>query len=164
MIPLLLFSNVRCNYENSKNTLQQHATWENYGGGADQSKFVVVDDITKSNVGKLKEVWFYPTRDNISYYFNPIVVDTIMYVLARNNSLVALNATNGNEIWIHSNLQGIARRGINYWESEDKKGRRLIFQKNDYLEEIDALTGKSISNFGTKGVVDLREGLGRDPK
>ena len=164
LITLLLFTNIGCNYKNSKKTFQQHATWENYGGGPDQSKFVVVDDITKSNVDKLKEVWFYPTRDNISYNFNPIVVDTVMYVLARNNSLVALNAKNGNEIWIHSKLQGIARRGINYWESEDKKDRRLIFQKNDYLEEIDAVTGKSISNFGTNGVVNLREGLGRDPK
>jgi len=164
LISLLLFTNIRCNYEHNKNAFRQHATWENYGGGADQSKFVVVDDITKSNVGKLKEVWFYPTGDNTSYYFNPVIVDTVMYVLARDNSLVALNAKNGNEIWIHSKLEGIARRGINYWESEDKKDRRLIFQKNDFLEEIDALTGKSILNFGTNGVVDLREGLGRDPK
>ena len=42
-----------------------------------------------------------------------------MYVLARNNSLVALDATTGKEIWVHENLQGIAPRGINYWESRD---------------------------------------------
>ena len=34
---------------------------------------------------------------------------------------------------------------------------------NDYLQEIDAATGLSITTFGTNGVVDLREGLGRDP-
>jgi len=153
---------IGCNTENKNN--DQHTSWENYGGGSDQSKFVTVKDITKSNVGQLKEVWFYPTRDNKSYNFNPIIVDTVMYVLARNNSLVALDARNGNEIWVHSNLEGIARRGINYWESADRKDRRLIFQKNDYLEEIDAQTGKTIDNFGDKGVVDLREGLGRDPK
>jgi len=93
----------------------QHTTWENYGGGPDQSKYVVLDDITKSNVHQLKEAWFYPTRDNKTYNFNPIVVDTVMYVLARNNSLVALDARNGKEIWIHSNLQDIAWRGINFY-------------------------------------------------
>ena len=50
-----------------------------------------------------------------------------MYVLARNNSLVALDATTGKEIWIHEDLQGIAPRGINYWESKDRSDRRLLF-------------------------------------
>jgi quinoprotein glucose dehydrogenase len=164
MITFFSFTIVGCNYENSKNSLPQHSKWQNYGGGSDQSKFVVVNDITKSNVDKLKIAWFYPTRDKISYAFNPIIVDSVMYVMARNNSLVALNAKNGKEIWIHTNLKGLTRRGINYWESADRKDRRLIFQKNDYLQEIDAVTGKSILDFGTNGVVDLREGLGRDPK
>src|SRR5262249_54431202 len=43
------------------------------------------------------------------------------------------------------------------------KDRRLIFSMNDYLQEIDARTGTSIFSFGKDGVVDLREGLGRDP-
>jgi hypothetical protein len=29
-------------------------------------------------------------------------------------------------------------RGINYWESQDHKDRRLIFSINSYLQEIDA--------------------------
>ncbi|MBK5270996.1 MAG: PQQ-binding-like beta-propeller repeat protein, partial [Bacteroidia bacterium] len=86
-----------------------------------------------------------------------------MYVLAKNSSLVALNVKTGKEIWIHSNLRGITGRGINYWESKDRKDRRLLFQMNNYLQAIDALTGKSILTFGNKGLVDLKEGLGRDP-
>jgi quinoprotein glucose dehydrogenase len=35
---------------------------------------------------------------------------------------------------------------------------------NDFLEEIDARTGKSILTFGAGGLVNLKEGLGRDPK
>ena len=95
--------------------------------------------------------------------FNPIVVDNVAYVLARNNSLVALDATTGKEIWIHEDLRGIAPRGINYWESKDRSDRRLLFQMNSYLQAIDARTGKSIMTFGTDGVVNLREGLRRDP-
>ena len=86
-----------------------------------------------------------------------------MYVLARNYSLVALDAESGKEIWIHENLAGISTRGIAYWESKDRSDRRLIFSMNDYLEEIDARTGKSILSFGKEGLVDLRQGLGRDP-
>ncbi len=80
----------------------------------------------------------------------PIVVGTTMYVLAKNQSLVALDATTGKELWIHAGLRGIARRGINYWESPDGKDRRLIFQINNDLQAIDAATGKSILTFGNE--------------
>lgn len=141
-----------------------HRKWTNYGGGADQSKYVVAEDINKNTVGQLQVAWSYSTGDERIYQWNPIVVDTIMYVLAKNSSLVALNAITGKEIWIHANLRGITGRGINYWESKDRKDRRLLFQMNNYLQAIDALTGKSILTFGNKGLVDLKEGMGRDPK
>ena len=53
---------------------------------------------------------------------------------------------------------------IDYWESPDRSDRRLLFAANNFLEEIDALTGKSILDFGKDGRVDLRAGLGRDPE
>jgi quinoprotein glucose dehydrogenase len=142
---------------------QDHQTWRDYGGGPDNSKYVALDQITKKNVGQLAVAWSYPTRDHNAYAFNPIIVGNTMYVMARGSSLVALNATTGKEIWVHENLPSISYRGVNYWESKDGKDRRLIFQINHYLEEIDAATGKSILTFGDKGLVDLRVGLGRDP-
>ncbi len=143
---------------------QNHKTWADYGGGPDSSHFVALDQINKSNVSQLQVAWTYPTGDNHSYLFNPIVVDNVMYVLARNNSLVALDAGTGKEIWIHANLPGLTTRGISYWESPDRKDRRLIFAINNYLEEIDARSGKSILTFGNHGLVDLKQGLGRDPR
>ncbi len=137
--------------------------WRDYGGGPDNSRYLTLDQIKKSNVDRLGVAWTYPTRDTIAYVFNPIVVDNMMYVLARNNSLVALDATTGKELWVHEGLQGIAPRGINYWESRDRSDRRLLFQMNSYLQAIDARTGQSILTFGTDGAVNLREGLGRDP-
>jgi quinoprotein glucose dehydrogenase len=145
------------------NAQENHRTWSEYGSGPDSSKYVAFNQMTKSNVGQLAVAWTYPTRDSSSYLFNPIVVGDTMYVLARNNSLVALNAETGKEKWVHEGLYGIATRGINYWESKDHKDRRLIFQINHFIEEIDASTGLSILTFGKKGLVDLREGLGRDP-
>ncbi|MGH9584221.1 MAG: pyrroloquinoline quinone-dependent dehydrogenase, partial [Bryobacteraceae bacterium] len=55
-------------------------------------------------------------------------------------------------------------RGINYWQSKDGIERRLFFARDNRLYAIDARTGKTIPSFGKRGTVDLREGLGRDPK
>ena len=143
---------------------QDYKTWKDYGGGPDSSHFVDLKQIDKSNVNQLETAWIYPTGDDRSYVFNPIVVDNVMYVLARNSSLVALDAATGKEIWIHENLPGLATRGIAYWESKDRKDRRLVFAINNHLQEIDARTGKSILTFGNNGLVDLRQGLGRDPE
>lgn len=143
---------------------QNHKQWADYGGGPDSSHFVALDQINKSNVSQLQVAWVYPTEDDHAYLFNPIVVDNVMYLLAKNSSLVAVDAATGKEIWIHENLPGLTTRGIAYWESKSRKDRRLIFAINDYLEEIDASTGESVLTFGKRGLVDLREGLGRDPR
>ena len=124
---------------------------------------MVTQDITKKNVSKLEVAWMYPTGDERAYQFNPVIVDNVMYVLAKNSSLVAIDVVTRKELWIHANLRGITNRGINYWQSKDGKDRRLLFALEDTLQAIDARTGKSILSFGKNGVVDLREGLGRDP-
>lgn len=160
VIPILVMF-IGC--QSSDISPQQHTTWKDYGGGPDQSKYVEMDQITKQNIKNLEEYWFYPTGDKNIYQFNPLIVDSLMFVLAKNNSIVALNVETGEEVWIHANLSGIARRGLNYWESEDKKDKRIIFQMNNYLQAIDAESGKSITSFGSGGLVDLREGLGREP-
>jgi quinoprotein glucose dehydrogenase len=138
-----------------------YTTWKQYGGGPDQSKYFNASQITKENVNQMQVAWVYPSMDSVFNFFSPIVVDTIMYVMAKNYSLVAINALTGKEIWIHANLQGLTRRGINYWESKDRKDRRLLFTLNNTLQAIDALTGKSVMTFGKNGYVDMREGLDR---
>ena len=140
-----------------------HTTWSQYGGGPDQSKYFNATEITKDNVSQLQIAWSYATEDNIPYMFQPIVADTMMFVYGKNSSLIALSILTGKEIWIHTNLQGISRRGINYWESSDKKDKRLVFTLNNSIQEIDAITGKSIMSFGNNGYVDMRVGLDREP-
>ncbi len=144
-------------------SFDDHSTWTHYGGSPDQSRYFVGSEITKENVHQLEVAWIYPTEERFFNFFSPIIVDTTMYLLGKNNSLIAVNAETGKEIWIHANLKGITRRGINYWESKDKKDKRLIFTLNNSLQAIDAVTGESITSFGNDGYVDLREGLGRDP-
>jgi quinoprotein glucose dehydrogenase len=163
VLAVLLFSMVLPYQHRLAHGQQDHTAWGDYEGGPDNSKYVALDRITKSNVGQLRIAWSYSTRDANTYSFNPIIAGNVMYVLARGSSLVALNATTGKEIWVHENLPGISYRGVNYWESKNHHDHRLIFQINHYLEEIDADTGKSNLKIGTGGLVDLRFGLGRDP-
>jgi len=145
---------------------QSHTTWSDYGGAADSAQYSALRQIDRSNVNRLEVAWTYPTGDGRRYLFNPIVVDGLMYVLARNNSIVALDAATGKEVWTHAPDPPagiITNRGINYWESKDRTDRRLLFAANHFLQAIDARTGKAIPSFGNAGRVDLKEGLGRDP-
>jgi len=162
-IALLCLFLCSCSTETPSDHPDSHKTWQQYGGAPDQSKYFDALQITKQNVSHMKVAWIYPAGDSIPYFFSPIVVDTIMYVLAKNSSLIAVNAMTGKEIWIHAGLNGISRRGINYWESKDKMDKRLLFTLNNSLQAIDAMTGKSIMTFGENGYVDLRKGLDRDP-
>ena len=90
-----------------------------------------------------------------------------MYVMAHDNSICTLNDATGKELWRHEpdpDTVAITDRGINYWESKDRSERRLFFAANHVLQALDAHTGKPIESFGKAGRVDLKEGLGRDPK
>src|SRR6185295_9554837 len=137
-------------------------TWRQYLGSSDSSQYSSLDQINKKNVAQIQVAWTYPVGDTRTYRFNPIVVDTVMYTLAKNLSIVALDAATGKEIWTHANQGGVGDRGINYWESADRKDRRLLYINGGFLTAIDAQTGTTIETFGEAGKVDLRLGLHRD--
>src|SRR5437763_8606441 len=137
-------------------------TWRQYLGGADSSQYSSLDQINRKNVAQLQVAWTLPTGDMRTYRFNPIVVDNVMYTLAKNMSLVAIDAATGKEIWTHENQGAIGDRGMNYWESADRKDRRLLFVNAGFLTAVDASNGKTIETLGEKGKVDLRLGLNRD--
>jgi quinoprotein glucose dehydrogenase len=144
-----------------------YKTWSDYGGSSDAAQYSALTQINRSNVAKLQEAWRFPTGDNNRYFFNPLVVDNTIYVMAKKSSIVALNAATGKEIWTYTpdpDTTVITHRGINYWESKDRSDRRLLFASNHALRALDARTGKIIPTFGDNGKVDLKQGLDRDPK
>ena len=77
-----------------------YTTWRTYGGGGHSSQYSALDQINKSNVTQLQVAWSFPVGER-SFVFNPIVVDDVMYVLARDNEIVALDAATGRELWAH---------------------------------------------------------------
>jgi quinoprotein glucose dehydrogenase len=136
--------------------------WTGYGGGPDNARYFPSSQVTRVNVRDLQVAWTYPFGDTGS---SPIVVRGVIYGRGRNGSLVALDAATGQERWVRESMTGMTSRGMNYWESADGRDRRLIFAMASLLQEVDAVTGKSIMSFGTDGVVDLRVGLdGRAPE
>ena len=70
--------------------------------------------------------WTFPVGER-SFDFNPIVVDGVMYVLARENEIVALDAATGKELWAHPNEGAVSARGMNYWQNVDGSDRRLLY-------------------------------------
>ena len=145
---------------------QDHLTWRDYGGAPDSAQYSALTQINRETVARLKVAWTYETGDHSRYSFNPLVVDSTMYVLAKNNSIVAVDAATGRELWSYApeaSLKIITSRGFNYWENADHKDRRILFASNHTLRALDATTGKPVVSFGKQGRVDLRLGLDRDP-
>ena len=136
------------------------ATWDQYLGGSDSSQYSSLDQIDKRNVTQLGVAWTYETGE--AYQFNPLIVGNVMYVLAQKRSIVALDAETGKELWRHENEGQVGARGMNYWESEDRSDRRLLYLNQGMLTAIDARTGDSIPSFGDNGKVDIRIGLDVD--
>ena len=134
--------------------------WRDYAGGGDSSRYVAATQITKANVSQLQVAWSYAPGVTD---FNPLVVRGMVYGRGPNNSFVALDAATGRQLWVHDNVEGFNGRGVNYWESAGGKERRLIFSANNFLQQLDAVTGERVSSFGVDGRVDLRVGLDRDP-
>ncbi|HEX5228416.1 MAG TPA: PQQ-binding-like beta-propeller repeat protein [Bryobacteraceae bacterium] len=142
-----------------------HKDWTQYLGGPDSAQYSSLKQINKSNVNQLQVAWTYATEDKTNYDFNPIVVDGVMYVMAKSNSLVALDAATGKELWVHpNNSRAVTSRGVTYWQSKDGSDRRLLYCVNNYLIAINAKTGEPVTSFGDDGRTDLRVGYDRDVK
>jgi len=145
------------------------AGWSDYLGGPDSSHYSPLKQINASNVNKIEAAWTYPAPDGTSV-FCPLVVDNIAYISAKGGALVALDATTGKELWVHSfgtgggGRGGISgQRGANFWQSPDRKDRRIFVTTGGYLHAIDALTGKTVDSFADHGKLDLKTGIDRTP-
>jgi quinoprotein glucose dehydrogenase len=148
---------------------QKSTGWSDYLGGPDSSHYSPLKQVNARNVHQLEVAWRYETGDDLSYTFCPLVVDNIAYVAAKQGALVALDATTGEEIWVHNfagggRFAGIAgQRGANYWESKDRADRRILVTSAGMLHAIDARTGKLIDSFADHGKLDLKTGIDRAP-
>ena len=72
-----------------------HTTWNAYEGGVDSAQYSALKQINKSNVNQLQQVWFYSAAGARRFECSPIIVDGVMYVIGKNDNIVALDAATG---------------------------------------------------------------------
>src|SRR5678815_3024247 len=114
-----------------------YTAWSDYAGSIDSMQYSALKQINKGNVNKLELQWFYPAPGPSGRFaFSPLVVEGVMYVVGKEGTIFALNAATGTEIWQHQTEATPTNRGFNYWESQDRSDRRIIFASASYLQEV----------------------------
>lgn len=162
---------------------QNNHEWPAYGGDPGGMRHADLSQITPENVSQLKVAWKYRTGE-LEYYQNnnaaekaafeatPIMVEGTLYLSTPSNRVIALDATSGTEKWMYDskvNLKAgyseITSRGVSTWPGPDVEQpgtqRRIYVATIDgRLIALSASTGKPMPDFGKKGTIDLREGVG----
>jgi quinoprotein glucose dehydrogenase len=146
----------------------RYKDWRTYRGDDGINAYSQLDQINKENVNGLQVAWTYRTGDHSDFSkieCNPIIIDKILYGVSAKMKVFALDASTGKELWVYDpfepgSKEGGFNRGLTYWEEGNDK-RILVCAKNKLIA-LDALTGKSFSDFGENGFVDLRKGLRND--
>lgn len=135
--------------------------WSYSGGNAGHQKYSGLDEINKKNVASLQKAWVYHSGNMAGgIQSTPLVIDGKMYITTPSQEIVALDAANGEEIWRYNparkeeNFAGV-NRGIAYYKNE--KEELILFTSGNYLNAVDAKTGKAKSSFGDNGRVKLNE-------
>ena len=147
-------------------------TWAAYKSDEKSTSYSPLEEINVSNVSNLASAWTFQMTDlehgqePVSSQSNPIIVDGVMYTNSGKQTVYAIDAATGKEIWSCKTLEedtpSAASRGVTYWESGNDK--RILYSSGNYLMAIDAKTGKIISSFGVNGRVNLNEGVRDDPE
>lgn len=141
--------------------------WAAYGRDEGGGRYSPVSQITPANVDTLQVAWTYhmnptpaqgPSRLPPSEA-TPLMVDGMMYLGTPYGRVVALNPTNGEQIWSYELQNGDrpATRGLSYWPGDATHGARLVFgTQRGNLIALDAKTGVPSKDFGENGVVDTK--------
>lgn len=150
-------------------------SWPFYGADAGNTKYSSLDLINRDNVAELEIAWrwktenFGPKPDN-NFRATPIMVDGVLYTTAGSRRVaVAIDAATGETLWMYrpeeSDEAGGARsssgRGLAYWSDGNGDDRIVYVTRSFKLVCLNAKTGLPCADFGTSGLVDLKEGLGR---
>jgi quinoprotein glucose dehydrogenase len=148
------------------------ADWPSYLGDKGVSHHSTLRQITPRNVSGLKVAWTYRAggadpSNRSQIQCNPLVVGGVLFGTTPDLAVFALDADTGRERWrFDPAASGFSKAGVNrglsHWASGSE--RRLFYANDHFLHALDPVTGKPVPSFGKDGVVDLKDGLGRDVK
>lgn len=136
-----------------------------YGGGLESIRYSPLKQINRTNVQQLEIAWTYDTADGTGDpQSQPVIFDGVLYGVTPKHKIIALDAATGKLLWRFDS--GISargpNRGVTVWA--EGKEKRIFAAVQNYVYALDPATGQPIPSFGTDGCIDLREGLGRDPR
>jgi quinoprotein glucose dehydrogenase len=150
--------------------------WPTYGGDLASTRYSPLDQINATNFSKLQLAFRFRTeslgpRPEFQFQSTPLMVNGRLFTTAgTRRAAVALSATTGEMLWMHSIDEGkrgeaaprqLSGRGLSYWT--DGKEERIIYVTAGYqMIALDAKTGQRVAGFGTGGIVDLKLGLDQE--
>jgi quinoprotein glucose dehydrogenase len=145
--------------------------WPTYGGDLGSTRYSPLDQINAGNFNKLEVAWRFKTdslgpRPEYQFESTPLMVHGVIFTTAGSRrAVVALNATTGEMLWMHSEHEGargeaaprqLSGHGVAYWT--DGREERVLYVTPGYrLIALDARTGVPVPSFGKGGVVDLKQ-------
>src|SRR5688572_18485803 len=151
--------------------------WPMYSRDFTGSRFSPLADIHTGNVAHLTQAWSVPLTmpagrrgaaaaaaaegDEGAATGNPqvtpIVIDGVMYLPARGNQVLALDADTGKEIWRYQMPPSVTSdaRGVAYWPGEAGAAPRILLTAGPRLLALDAATGRPATSFGRDGYVEI---------
>ncbi|MEC9392151.1 MAG: pyrroloquinoline quinone-dependent dehydrogenase [Pseudomonadota bacterium] len=164
--------------------------WTAYGKGSGGGHYSKASEITPENVHNLERAWVHRSGDfqdgantrgtisneiQTSFQATPLLVDETLYYCTPFNRVFALNPETGEEKWIFDpEVDPAGRplktcRGLSSWKDSSKSQSDICYHRivgvtmDVELFSIDGKTGKLCNDFGDKGIVNLRKGLGDHP-
>jgi len=148
----------------------KNGEWRTYGGDLGNTRYSPLNQINASNFDKLQIAWRFNTaslgpRPEFNLEATPLMVGGVIYTVAGSRrDVVALDAANGEMLWMHTEKEGargdaaprrLSGRGLAYW-SNGREERILYVTPGYRLVALDAKTGLMIPSFGKSGFVDLK--------
>ena len=150
--------------------------WPTYSGDLAGTRYSPLDQINADNFNDLEIAWRLPTMSfgpTPEYRFEgtPLMVGGVVFVTAGSRrAVVAVDATTGEMLWMHRLDEGergeaaprrLSGRGLAYWD-DGGDGQIFYVTPGYQLVALDAATGQRVTNFGTDGIIDLKQGLDQD--
>ncbi|KIQ36730.1 membrane-bound PQQ-dependent dehydrogenase, glucose/quinate/shikimate family [Pseudomonas viridiflava] len=159
--------------------------WVAYGGTPSGQRFSSLDQINPQTINKLAVAWEYHTGDlrdadkdagEYTFEATPLKVNNRVYVCTPHNEVHAINPENGKPDWKYTPektrsylQQHQTCRGVSYYAAPTAQNapaaqceKRIIMATADArLVALEADTGKLCSDFGSNGVVDLHDNMGK---
>ncbi len=149
--------------------------WLHWGGDPGGMKYTPLTDINADNLGRLELAWQWKHWETpldeyktIPGFFEstPLMIDGVLYVTTPYNSIAALDAETGKELWRFDGEayklgqvlsgSGFKHRGPAFWR--DGNQLRIVMNSRHRLVSLDARTGKPVPSFAANGFLPLTEG------